>query len=151
MPVKIKDRESHFWSKVDKSGDCWEWQGGVSACGYGMFWNGEKQVSAHRTALLFEGLDIPSGMCVLHTCDNRICVNPDHLWLGTHKDNAIDMVNKGRHYDRRGERCPTAKLTESQAREIKVDSRKHGAIAKDYGLAQSTVTRIKNGKRWAHL
>ncbi len=151
MPVRIADRKAHFWSKVDKSGDCWEWKAGKTSGGYGVFWMDLKQNLAHRVAMAFSGENVPDDLCVCHTCDNRSCVNPDHLFVGTQQDNLRDMVEKGRGPDRRGENSATAKLTSNDVLSIRSDSRSHCVIANDYGVAQSTVTRIKNGKRWSHL
>lgn len=91
-----------FWSKVDKSaGDdgCWLWTKRCEKGGYGQFWLSGKTVLAHRTAWLFTNGEIPDGLQVLHNCpdgDNPSCVNPAHLWLGTHRENHDDCTRKGR-------------------------------------------------------
>lgn len=151
MPVKIADREAHFWSKVDKSGNCWEWMAGKTSGGYGVFWMNLRQNLAHRVAMAFSGGNVPDDLCVCHACDNRGCVNPDHLFIGTHQDNTRDMVVKGRAPIRFGENSGTARLSDSDVLSIRSDNRVHSVIASDYGVVQSTITRIKNRKRWGHL
>ena len=96
-----------FWSKVKIAapGECWEWQASMNHLGYGQAWWGKKMRSCHRIAYELGRGSIPDGLHVLHTCDNRKCVNPAHLWLGTHKENMADMIAKGR----RGTRSPLAK------------------------------------------
>lgn len=93
--------EQRFWSKVDNSGDCWEWRGRLAWNGYGMFspmGRGGRAVRAHRLAYELTKGAIPSGLCVLHSCDNRACVRPDHLSVGTARENAHDRVVRGRHF-----------------------------------------------------
>ena len=88
-----------FWSKVDKSGSCWEWNAGINNKGYGIFNYKRKCVLAHRVAWMLDtGADdlLPPEKKLLHSCDNTLCVNPQHLRVGTQKDNARDMVNRGR-------------------------------------------------------
>lgn len=86
-----------FWAKVDKSTDCWEWMGNIKEdSGYGSIKNGNTMDYAHRVSWTLHFGTIPKGLCVLHKCDNRRCVNPNHLFLGTYKDNVQDMIKKGR-------------------------------------------------------
>lgn len=91
----VNDR---FWSKVDKSGDCWEWTASRFSNGYGQFTFGGYPIGAHRVAFEETKGLIPTGLVVMHSCDNRGCVNPAHLSLGTPLDNALDKVAKGREY-----------------------------------------------------
>ncbi len=80
-----------------KNGECLNWTGKVNIHGYGETKNRSKRIFAHRAAYLVWKGEIPSGLFVLHTCDNRRCINPDHLWIGTSKDNVRDMISKNRH------------------------------------------------------
>jgi hypothetical protein len=87
-----------FWDKVKIAGpnECWEWQAAIGTSGYGkMGFNGKSEY-AHRVCFILEHHEIPKGLVVMHTCDNRICVNPKHLKLGTQKENLKDMTDKGR-------------------------------------------------------
>jgi hypothetical protein len=92
-PRSVADR---FWEKVDKSGDCWEWTATIDKSGYGIVGMRPKNLKASRVAWMLTNGAIPDGLWVLHHCDNRRCVRPDHLFLGTNTDNQRDSVAKGR-------------------------------------------------------
>jgi hypothetical protein len=81
---------------INQKTDCWEFQGGKNNIGYGMIRDDLKMRTTHRVSYEEHKGPIPKGLCVMHSCDNPICVNPDHLSLGTHKQNTQDMINKGR-------------------------------------------------------
>jgi hypothetical protein len=110
--------------------------------------NGKKQ-NIHRIFYEKYKGPIPQGLHVLHTCDTRACINPDHLFLGTQNDNMHDMAQKGR--STYGEKHPNAKLTESQVLEIRFMLGTLLDIAEKYGISRNNVSLIKNRKRWKHL
>jgi len=156
--------EDRFWEKVNKkdANECWEWNGAVNSCGYGSFYNGKSIVPAHRVSYLLSYGDIPiwdsyHGMCVCHICDNRKCVNPNHLFLGTHDDNMHDMAEKGRavRVDQHGENGPRSKLTEKDVLEIKDlwKTRNHTSysLAEKYRVSQTTIMDIIHKRTWSHL
>lgn len=93
MKVSIEER---FWAKATSGDGCWEWMGPRVGIGYGSFWANGKTVRAHRLAWELVNGPIPTGLSVLHRCDNPPCVRPDHLFIGTNADNSKDMVQKGR-------------------------------------------------------
>ena len=143
-----------FWPKVDKSAGpdaCWIWKGAVtSKWGYGCFLMGGRVLGAHRVAWILTNGD-PGELCVLHKCDNRVCVNPAHFFLGTKKDNSQDKMRKGRHPI--GERAPQAKLTEAQVREIRALYRPGNGreLGRRFGVKQSTISYIITRRHWAHV
>lgn len=94
-----------FWSKVDKTETCWLWTKSKYRHGYGCFCAMGTRHKAHRVSYEIAYGKIKDGLFVCHKCDNPSCVNPDHLFLGTHKDNALDMVNKGRHPSQKKTHC----------------------------------------------
>ena len=102
--------EDRFWEKVDTSGECWEWVAARDRTGYGLFkWrhgdDGMRNIVAHRASYMLLVGPIPGGMKVLHRCDNRPCVRPDHLFLGTQSDNMLDMSAKGRSFWQQKTHC----------------------------------------------
>lgn len=170
---------ARFWSKVDKNGpvpehaphlgSCWVWTAARVSKGYGSFRVAGRSAAAHRVVwLLVYGERPPDDLCVLHRCDNPACVRPNHLFTGTHKDNAEDRERKGRgnqsrgsangaaiHPEtRQGELNGRAKLTETQAIEIALRSRNGEgrlALAREFGVAPQAVWAIRTGRRWPHL
>lgn len=96
-PIRIRDGDDaeRFWTKVDKSGECWLWQAACDNHGYGCFWFGGRLQKSSRVSWSLAHGD-PGELFVLHRCDNPRCVNPEHLFLGTQQDNLIDMRAKGR-------------------------------------------------------
>lgn len=154
MDDKFKKR---YWAKVVKKGpnDCWEWAASVTSEGYGQIRYQRKMVKAHRIAVMLDGRN-PQGLHVCHTCDNRSCVNPSHLFIGTHADNMRDMVNKGRNAngDLRGEDHPNATLTETAIADILVLAEKGNNsthIAKIYGVGRACISDIVRGVNWKHI
>ena len=146
-----------FWSKVARASgeECWLWIGGCRGNGYGCMNLGGKIISAHRIAFVIEhGREPGDGLIVMHRCDNRPCVRGDHLLEGAPKDNARDMVAKGRASPRRGEHHCFAKLTDAavlMAWELRSSGVSNRKIAARIGVASSTVDGIFRGTRWAHV
>jgi hypothetical protein len=146
---------SRFETKFTKGDGCWNWTGSCNKQGYGEFGLEGKLQRAHRAAYMFYVGSIPPGLFVLHSCDNRRCVNPAHLWLGTQRENIRDMIDKGRSPNRYGERNGSAKLTGvkvSTIRElVRQSGHTYGSIAHTFGVARSTICDIVYGKTWRHM
>jgi hypothetical protein len=147
--IPLVDR---FWSKVAKAdGDeCWEWQGARMSNGYGVIRQERRSVYTHRLSFMLLAGPIPPGILVCHTCDNRICVNPNHLFAGTKADNHNDMMVKGRQRPARGESVNTAKLTEDEVRVIrsqrfKVRSKE---LARQFGVSHHAISKIWRRVSW---
>ena len=149
----LKSLKLRFDEKVVVTPGCWLWVGSIDTSGYGQLWNAGGTRIAHKLSYEFYKGEVLNGLQVLHTCDIPCCVNPDHLFLGTLQDNMRDRDAKGRGKipDNRGERCGTSKLTEVQVLAIRVDTRPQPQIAKEYRVSKSTISHIKNNKRWKHL
>ena len=98
MDKRYRTVKERFWDKVEKSSGCWMWLGSKGSHGYGQTSNRGGYILAHRMSWELAYGTIPTGMCVLHKCDNRECVNPNHLFIGTKSDNTQDMMRKGRNY-----------------------------------------------------
>lgn len=145
--------EQRFWSKVRKVDECWVWTASASHDGYGAFGVGGRKggmVRAHRFSYSLTHGPIPDGKMVLHRCDNRRCVNPNHLFLGDAKSNGEDMAKKDR--STHGERNPRVKLSEGEVCEMRgYYSRGRGTL-KDlglrYGVAKSTAHAVVSGVNW---
>lgn len=150
---------ARFWDKVKKEGpdDCWIWQGSLSLPGgYGMVsWHGTLKY-AHRVALSLVDGDWDSPMLVCHSCDRPPCCNPKHLWRGTHLDNMLDKVGKGRlivsgNSGRPGETNAASKLTVVQVQEIRMSKLSDKKLASHYGVSHGHIFRIRNRIAWSHV
>lgn len=171
MTGKQAKVEERFWSKVDTSGECWQWTAALTN-GYGRFGIGRKVVLAHRFAWELANGPIPDGLGVLHACDNPSCVRPAHLFVGTSKDNMQDCASKGRlgaqrypafyasfpsriPVDRRarGERQHSAKLNASQVTEIRslANTLSRSRIAAKFGVTKQAINAVVSRTTWRHV
>lgn len=152
-----------FWAKVSKSGPvmpgmtsrCWAWTGATQKSGYGRIRTASGKLDgAHRVSWSMHNGLIPEGKLVLHKCDNPACVRPNHLYLGTYRDNAQDMAAKGRSWfqlhpeaiaaPKFGLDNPAAKLTQKQVNEIRASRLTQKVLAETYGVGQAQICRIRN-------
>lgn len=155
-----------FWPKVSYSDDpdgCWDWTAHLNSDGYGSLKIGERNVGAHRVSYEIHHGPIPEGLIVRHSCDRPICVNPDHLGIGTHLDNARDRDSRAR--GSRGDKVPyenrarganvnSARLTEEQVKVILqrlAQGERQVDIAADFGVGKALISRIATGKTWQHV
>lgn len=149
------------WSTPVTETGCWLWLGASDNrqfpfLPYGQIWFRGRTLRAHRISYEhFVGV-IPKGMLVLHKCDVPLCINPDHLFLGTHRDNTMDMIRKGRFEKvlemfHRGENSHYSKLKNAQVLAIRDDPRIQNVIARDYDICQKMVSNIKRRKAWRHI
>ena len=153
--IPISER---FWPKVDKTDTCWLWTGAKNDKGYGQIRSPGRIDFAHRLSWTLERGDIPPGLSVCHHCDTPLCVNPDHLFLGTQQDNSRDMGQKGRagatrHPEIvRGERNGRSRLTTAQVVEIRARAQYETrlALANEYRVALGTIYAILARKTWAY-
>lgn len=153
---------ARFWGHVDKEHSdffyngsrCWEWTANIPpTSGYGLVKLNKKERLVHRVAYEITFGEIGDDLLVLHHCDNRPCVNPDHLFLGTQKDNVADMMQKGRKP--LGEEHANSKLSAAQVFEIRKRYRRFGiggdttvTLAKEFGVSAKTISNIVNRKKW---
>lgn len=166
MPAKgqVQDIVTRFESKIRKNGlnKCWIWTS-ASTGRYGIFWAGIRRTPystkrnelAHRFSFrLYKG-KIPKGKQVLHHCDNGHCVNPKHLYVGTHQDNMDDKVKRNRTPDQYGEKNPCCTTSIAQVRHLRKLAKQtpkllHRQIGEIVGLNRRQVGRILEGSRWAN-
>lgn len=159
--LELKKRPTdyeRFCSRIVKSDDdkCWGWRGAVHPFGYGVFTINRKNIAAHRASWQFFCGEIPPELHVLHRCDNPPCCNPNHLFLGTAKDNIRDCVQKGRYKSnsKRGEEHNAAKLTTKDVLTIRKaikDGVSQSSLARKYKISLGCIWAIKIRKTWAHL
>lgn len=148
--IENSNSPANFDDYFSKQEGCWEWRGPMRWNGYGQFSLGGKCVLAHRFSYERQYGPIPLGLFVCHRCDNPSCVNPDHLFAGTQRENMQDMAAKGRHGgpDLRGEAHPMARITREVAQAIRVDLRPAKDVSAQYGVSKSLVWAIRSGRLW---
>ena len=144
--MQINEKQiNRFWGKVDKTGDCWNWTGQTS-CGYGCVSIDYKTRRCHRVSYYLCKGDIPSGLNVNHRCDNKLCVNPDHLYAGTQKENIKDALDRNL--------MGSSKLSPEDIPKIlsykgsKMYLREIGEI---FGVDRKTISSVLTGKTWSHI
>ena len=160
--TKYTSDYERFMVKVNKDPcGCWLWAAAQHKSStqkylvYGAFGYQGKKQTAHRVSWMLHNGPIPNGLYVCHSCDTPLCVNPEHLWLGTHKDNMKDAANKKRTVCNfkplKGTKHPNARLTEKDALEIKHSPLKNVELAKLFKVSTSTISEIKSGRKWGHI
>ena len=155
-----------FLNKVNFTDTCWLWKGNMTDKGYGNYLISYdpatkrcQRMLVHRFSWTHFNREIPKGMLICHKCDVRNCVNPDHLFLGTHKDNAIDRNSKGRHFIIIGEANGRSKLTQEKADQIRKLHLPNGmcgkhsphstsSISKKFNVSYSTIYRVVKNEAW---
>lgn len=150
--LKVPD-DVRFWAKVRKPNQesCWEWQGKMRPDGYGTLSIGAEHTRAHRISWELHHGPIPNGLCVLHRCDNRRCVNPVHLFLGTKADNNRDMMQKGRGNQPYGEKKRNSKLTADAVLMIRASAESNTSLGRKFGVDNSVISRVRNRLSWTRV
>lgn len=158
-PVRVQQvgmtelQQRTFLSHVKATPDCWVWTAALSTSGYGWAYSPAigKSEGAHRISYRHFVGQISKGVSVLHTCDNRRCVNPSHLFLGTQQDNIADMMNKGRSSHPVGVAHHRAKLTDAAVTAIRACDTPSLKLAKHYNVSPGTIRRARYKHAWKHL
>ena len=152
----IVDEKQYILDRIEinKKTGCWEWAGTCFFSGYaraGLSSRKGKKYSQHANRMSYEVFigDIPKNMLVCHKCDNPKCVNPEHLFLGTPKDNLMDMVKKGRSL--KGEINPNSKLTEEIVKKIRRSKKSREFLSEKYEVSVCTIRDAQNGRTWKHI
>lgn len=154
-PATIVDPEK-FWANADTSGGpdaCWFWKNSLSG-GYGHMRTKAGRKKAHRIAYVLTHRRLDPSLEVCHTCDNPACVNPKHLFMGTHQENMTDRTNKGRSFRHKGTLNGRAKLTDEQVlqiRRLSANGASNVLLGKEFGVTDVMVSRIVSRKAWAHV
>lgn len=141
---------ARFWKHVKKTDDCWVWTG-ATRNGYGVLNVEHRAVYAHRISHILHKGPIPEGLEVLHRCDNRPCIKPEHLFPGTQLANVQDMHAKGRARKACGERAFTSRLTAEQVSEIRESKRSGSELARSYGVGRTAIYDVKARRSWRHV
>jgi hypothetical protein len=144
--------EKRVMKKISKTDSCWEWTGTKDGGGYGIIKCDGVYKYVHRIMYELHKENIPEGMIIRHKCDNPSCVNPQHLEVGTHCDNARDRDERQRNV--KGERVHTAKLTESDVSEIRMlikNGLSNKEVAIIFNVSDMTISGIKTNRTWKHV
>ncbi len=153
MPEILLDTQCRFWEKVDHKSDseCWNWLAGGSE-GYGQIKINGKTYRTHRISYYIHYKKDPGELLVCHKCNNKLCVNPNHLFLGTESENMQHAFATGRHY-RKGILQASARLTEQDVRDIRElrGEISQAKIAKLFGVSCGTIQHIMDGRNWSHV
>lgn len=147
-----KSEIERFWENVEKKESCWEWNGNILKNGYGTISVNDKSTYVHRLSYLIHKGEIPKGLLVCHTCDNRKCVNPEHFFLGNHKENFAGMINKDRHC--RGKRSPNHKLNDEdifKIRSLREEGKTYLEISKLFNVRPGSIRKIALRLSWKHI
>jgi len=142
---------------IKKEEECWGWKRKLHKTGYTMIRYNKLQTSGHRVSWFIHNGEIPEGLIVCHKCDNKICTNPEHLFLGTHSDNTKDMLSKGRNTltkKNHGQSCKWSKLTNIKVKQIKkllTLGVTVARISRDFKVSYMTIKAIKDGRNWKHV
>ena len=147
-----KRQLDRFMRRVRKTDSCWVWTGFLTKNGYGRLKIDGYMVFAHRAAFAHFVGPIPNALYACHTCDNRACVNPEHIFIGTHGENMNDRNSKGRQARVRGEANGNSVVTKSEASQIMAMKGvfKQREIAATFGVSRSLVAHIHSGRTWSH-
>jgi len=160
MAYKTRSLSYKLWRYVTKHGRkvkyvrgrCWEWFGGTNNTGYGQIYAEGRFQLVHRISAELVNGPVPNGLCVCHSCDNKLCVRPSHLFIGTRKDNLQDMTNKNRRA--RGASMGMAKLDDGKVVRIRL-LHKWGMTCADlsrkFGVTNGTMSAVLNRKTWRHV
>lgn len=145
-----------FWSKVDCSGECWLWIAHRKSTGYGQFTVRKgSYFTAHAVSYALSVAPVPPGAHVCHACDNPPCVRPDHLFVGTPRDNALDMFSKGRQGSRHpGVERANAILDDEAVREIRATEPRYGYLrdlSRKYCVSKKTIQKVRSLEKWGHV
>lgn len=141
-----------FWARITKTDNCWTWNGATDTSGYGLLEVENKTRAVHRLSWELHYGSIPNGLGVFHKCDNRICIRPSHLFIGTARDNVADRDRKGRQAI--GKRNARTKLMPTQIRQIRelfVKGVSYSALGRKFSVDAKTIWCVINGKSWKYV